>query len=214
MMQQHKYNKIFIIPILLGIQIMYLFSMDNSLILDQVMYIQEDSVITKNKNKNTFYTLRVGIGGFSDSRSPSGRLIGGQLVFDAKPFKYPYALSISLIEFYSSSSDPKHSYQIQNMGTLNIFYIAKPLKIENLKIFCGGGIGMLQVPKDEPKGEDDYATGIFYDLEAGINYKVIKKVGIYGTVKYLYAQKKKDDINLIDFNEVIYVLGVSFNFGF
>lgn len=171
--------------------------------------------VVENKNaRNAFYTLRVGIGGFADNRSPSGKLMGGQFIFDAKPFKYPFAISASIIEFYSSSSDPDHSYQIQNMGTFNIFYIIKPAKSQNLKIFCGGGIGGLQVPKDEPKHEDDDAIGLFYDLEAGINYRVFKKLGVYGTVKYLNAQKEKGRVKLIDFNELIYVMGVSFNFGF
>jgi len=192
----------------------HLFPMEHKLSSAQNRHSQTDSVVEKNNKKNTFYTIRLGAGGFFDTRSPSGRLIGGQLMFDAKPFKYPFAVSISLIEFYSSSGDPEYSYQIQNMGTLNIFYIAKPLKTNRLKIFCGGGLGMLQVPKDEPKHEDDDSIDLFYDLEAGINYKVFKKLGIYGTVKYIYAQKEKDGINLIDFNEIIYVMGVSFNFGF
>ena len=175
---------------------------------------QVETVVEEKSTRNAFYTLRLGVGGFADSRSPSGKLLGGQFIFDAKPFKYPFAISASIIEFYSSSSDPSHSYQIQNMGTFNIFYIIHPESIQNLKIFCGGGIGGLQVPKDEPKNDDDDAVGLFYDLEAGLNYRVYKKVGVYGTVKYLYANKKQDGIRLIDFNELIYVAGVSFNFGF
>ena len=191
-----------------------LFSVEHKVSLAQSGSLQADSAAEKKSTRNAFYTLRVGVGGFFDSRSESGRLLGGQFIFDAKPFKYPYAISVSFIEFYSSSWDPGYSYQIQNMGTFNIFYITKPTSSQNLKIFYGGGIGFLQVPKDEPKHDDDYAVGLFYDLEAGLNYRVFKKMGVYGTVKYLYAQKKNDGVHLIDFNEVIYVTGISFNFGF
>lgn len=207
-------KKILLVPLFVFSFSEHLFSMEPKLTFGLASPCQTDSVIEKNNRKNTFYTIRLGVGGFSDNRAPSGKLMGAQLMFDAKPFKYPFAVSISLIEFYSSSSDPEYSYQIQNMGTLNIFYTTKPFKTKRLKIFCGGGIGGLQVPKDEPKHEDDYAVGLFYDLEAGINYHLFKKIGIYGTVKYLYAQKKRAGINLIDFNEVIYVMGVSFNIGF
>ena len=191
-----------------------LFSNESNLTSTRSGPLQADSVSEQKSARNAFYTLRVGVGGFFDSRSESGRLLGGQFIFDAKPFKYPFAISVSFIEFYSGSWDPEHSYQIQNMGTFNLFYIIKPEKLKNIKIFCGGGIGGLQTPKNEPKNEDDYATSLFYDAEAGVNYKVFKKIGVYGTVKYLYAKKKKDGVNLIDFNEIIYVAGISFNFGF
>ncbi len=191
-----------------------LFSVEYKVTLTQAGSLQTDSAVVQKSTRNAFYTLRIGVGGFFDSRSESGRLMGGQFMFDAKPFKYPFAISVSLIEFYSSRWDPKYSYQIQNMGTFNIFYIKKPTSLQNLKIFYGGGIGFLQVPKDEPKHEDDYTVDLFYDLEAGLNYIVFKKIGVYGTVKYIYAQKKKDGVNLIDFNELIYIMGISFNFGF
>jgi len=192
----------------------YLFAVNPKSPLTQDNSFPPDSTVANHKAKNSFYTIRFGIGGFSDNRSPSGRLMGAQLIFDAKPFKYPIAISASAVEFYSSSSDPEHSYQIQNMGTFNIFYTIKPAKFKDLKIFCGGGIGGLQVPKDNAESDDDGVVSLFYDLEAGINYKIFKKIGIYGTVKYIYAQKKEDGIHLVDFNEFIYVLGVSFNFGF
>jgi len=55
---------------------------------------------------------------------------------------------------------------------------------------------------------------LFFDIEAGINYKLFKKIGIYGTGKYIYAHKKTGGITLIDFNEVIFVMGLTYNFGF
>ena len=192
----------------------YLFAVSPKSPLAQDRSFQPDSTVVNQKAKNSFYTIRFGIGGFSDNRSPSGRLMGAQLMFDAKPFKYPIAISASAVEFYSSSSDPEHSYQIQNMGTFNLFYIIKPSKVKDLKIFCGGGIGGLQVPKDNAESGDDGVVSLFYDLEAGVNYKLFNKIGVYGTVKYIYAQKKEAGIHLVDFNEFIYVAGVSFNFGF
>jgi len=119
----------------------FLFSMEPELNIKPDSSAQSDSNHKNDKPKNTFYTLRLGVGGFADDRSPKGKLMGGQLVFDFKPFKFPIAGSVSLVEFYSSSSDPQYSYQIQNMGTFNILYITKPFNSKYLKVFCGGGLG-------------------------------------------------------------------------
>ena len=55
--------------------------------------------------------------------------------------------------------------------------------------------------------------GTMYDIEGGINVRLFWKIGFYGIGKYLYAQKKNNNIKVIDFNEYIVLLGFTFNFG-
>jgi len=38
------------------------------------------------------------------------------------------------------------------------------------------------------------------------------KIGFYGIGKYLYAHRTVDDVAVIDFNEGIILLGITFNF--
>ena len=72
-------------------------------------------------------------------------------------------------------------------------------------------MGWLQVPKDG--SEEKTYTGMVYNLEAGINVRVIWKMGFYTIYKYLYAQKEVNNVNVIDFNEHIMMIGISFTFG-
>jgi len=163
------------------------------------------------KEKVVDFTIRLGQGGFRDDRSPIGKLGGGQLTLDIKPRKYPVAISISG-EYYTNSADPTHSYEIADLTVINILYMAKLLKSERANVFLGGGIGRLEVPKGENE-PDAVVKGTMYDIEAGINYRLFWKIGFYGIGKYLYAQKKNNSIKAIDFNELIVLLGFTFNFG-
>jgi hypothetical protein len=154
--------------------------------------------------------LRLGQGGFRDSRSPIGKLGGGQLALDIKPSTLPIALSISS-ESYTNSANPTHSYEISSLLSVNMLYMAQLFNIERANYFLGGGIGWLEVPK----GEDDpdaRVKGNLYNLEAGIHVRAFWKIGFYGVAKYLSAQKKVNNIKVIDFNEGIILLGVTFNF--
>jgi hypothetical protein len=155
-------------------------------------------------------TLRLGQGGFSDDRSPEGILGGGQVTLDIKPVKYPFALSLTT-EYYTNSNEPTHSYEIAGLLAINLLYMKKPFKTERINVFLGGGMGRLEVPKDEKP--DDREIGIVYNLEAGINVRTFWKIGFYGICKYLYAQKEKNNIKVIDFSEFIVLLGITLNFG-
>ncbi len=152
------------------------------------------------------FILRWGQGGFSDSRSPSGKLGGGQFALDIKLKTLPIALSLSS-EYYTNSREPTHSYEISNLYVINILYMEQLFNFEKAKYFFGGGIGRLKVPKDEdyPNGE---VESIAYNLEAGVHYmKAFWNIGFYGAAKYLRAQK-----GVIDFNEGIILLGVTYSF--
>ena len=96
---------------------------------------------------------------------------------------------------------------------MNILYTAQLADYERVHYFAGGGFGLLHVPKAE---DDSSATrrGTLYDLEAGIRVRVYKGFGLYGSAKYLYAQKTEENAKVIDFSEGIVLLGLSYRFGF
>ena len=148
-------------------------------------------------------------GGFSDSRSPEGKLGGVQLALDVKPVKSPIALSIST-EFYTNRRFPSHSYEISDVTFLNVLYMSQLLHFENTRYFLGGGIGKITVPRDNEK--DKSVEGTAYDLELGVNKVFYWKIGFYGAAKYLYAKKSEQNQKVINFNEAILLLGFTFNF--
>ena len=164
------------------------------------------------KAKKVYFTIRLGQGGFRDERSEIGKLGGGQLTLDVKSVKYPVAISISG-EYYTNSADPTHSYEIADLTAINLLYMTKPFKSERTNVFLGGGIGRLEVPKGEIE-PDTVVKGTMYDIEGGINVRLFWKIGFYGVGKYLYANKKTNGIEVIDFSEAIVLLGFTFNFGF
>ena len=166
------------------------------LLLSSVTSFAEES------DKHVYFTIRSGQGGFTDARSDIGNLGGGQLTLDVRLTKYPLALSLSG-EYYTNSPDPTHSYEIASMAVLNLLYMKKLSRRVNL--FSGGGICLLKVP-DNAGG---YENGFGIDAELGINVIVFWKLGIYGMYRYLYA----NDDGIIDFNEHIGMLGITFNFG-
>ena len=163
------------------------------------------------REKKVYFTFRLGQGGFRDDRSPIGKLGGGQLTLDIKPAKYPVALSISG-EYYTNSADPTHSYEIADMTALNLLYMKKPFKSERVTVFAGGGVGWLEVPQGDRKPNAS-EKGILYNIEAGMNVRLFWKIGFYGVGKYLYANKEKSSIKVIDFNEFIVLLGFTLSFG-
>lgn len=173
------------------------------LTLSAPLFAQEDTVDL---------VVRFGQGGFKESRSETGSLGGGQLALDIKPASYPIALSVSS-EYYKISQKATHPYEISNLICVNILYMAQLSGYERIRYFAGGGFGLLHVPKAE---DDSSATrrGTLYDLEAGIRVHIYKGFGLYGSAKYLYAQKKEDGVKVIDFSEGIVLLGLSYRFSF
>ena len=172
---------------------------------------KHQTVSSASKEKKIYFTFRLGQGGFYDDRSEIGKLGGGQLTLDIKPGKYPVGISISS-EYYTNSADPTHSYEIARLTAINMLYMTKPFKSERVNVFLGGGVGGLEVPKGENE-PDDMVNGFLYNFEGGINVRLFWKIGFYGTGKYLYAKKKSNSIKVIDFSELIVLLGFTLNFG-
>ncbi len=162
------------------------------------------------KEKKIDFSIRLGQGGFTDDRSPIGKLGGGQLALDIKTRNIPIAISFSN-EYYTNSADPTHSYEIATLSVVNILYMKKVLKSKRVNLFAGGGLGRLGVPK----GVDDSDAinrGTVYNIESGINIRAFWKMGFYGIYKYLYAKKEINNVKVIDFSEHIVLLGITFNF--
>jgi len=160
--------------------------------------------------KKTYLTIRLGQGGFRDNRSPIGKLGGGQLTLDFKPGTLPVAISLSS-ESYTNSASPTHSYEISNLISINMLYVAQLLNIERANYFLGGGVGRLEVPKDKDD-PDATVNGNLYNLEAGIHMRPFRKIGFYGLYKYLYAKKEANNVKVIDFSENIVLLGITYTF--
>jgi hypothetical protein len=166
--------------------------------------------IKKHKEKKIDCILRLGQGGFRDSRSPIGKLGGGQIAIDIKPRELPFAFSVSS-EYYTNSPEPTHSYEIESLVSGNLLYVTPLFNSERANFFGGGGIGILKVPGDE-QYPGKRVESILYNLEAGIHIKVFWRLGLYATAKYLNAQKKERNIKVIDFKENIVLVGFTFNF--
>jgi hypothetical protein len=154
--------------------------------------------------KKVYFTIRFGKGGFKDHRSEIGRLGGGQLALDIRHGRLPIALTLST-EYYSNGPDPTHPYELDYLAAMNISYSEYLLRNQRLNLFAGGGTGWMVVPQ----GTDPEVTAMLFDIEAGVQAKLLWKFGIYGVYKYLYAHKG----SYVDFSEHIILLGINFTFG-
>jgi hypothetical protein len=154
--------------------------------------------------KKLYFTIRLGQGGFKDHRSDIGRLGGGQFALDIRHGKLPIALSL-FTEYYSNGPDPTHSYEIDYLAAMNILYSEYLLRSRRLNLFAGAGTGWMAVPQ----GTDPEVKSMLFNIEAGVQARLLWKFGIYGVYKYLYAHKGSS----VDFNEHIILLGINFTFG-
>jgi len=155
-------------------------------------------------------TIRSGQGGFSDIRSPIGVLGGGELTLDIKLRHLPLAFSFSG-EYYTNSADPTHNYEIASSATYSLLFMDKLFGWERVNVFAGAGPGYMEVPIEDALPAKIYENAWYLNVEAGINIRVLWKFGLYGVYKYMYAYKEGGS-TLIDFNEHIVLLGLTFNF--
>jgi len=84
---------------------------------------------------------------------------------------------------------------------------------EDTHYFLGAGIGRLEVPKPENDSGGRFKDDL-YNLEVGVRVRPFKRIGFYAAAKFLNAQKKIDGQKVIDFNESILLLGITYSFGF
>jgi len=164
--------------------------------------------VDSNGCKNADFTARWGQGGFRDSRAEDDKVGGGQLALDVARCGSPFAFSISS-EFYTKGpvSDAEHNYEISNMYALNLLYTEPLAGFERTDYFLLAGIGRLKVPDRGRKVDSE-----LFNLGAGLHWKRFEHFGFYALLKYLYAQEDVGGETVIDFNETILLLGVSYRF--
>lgn len=164
--------------------------------------------VDSNDCKNVDLTVRWGQGGFRDSRAEDGKLGGGQLALDLTRCGSPFAFTLSS-EYYTKGPvpDAKHSYEISNMYALNLLYTEPLPGFERTDYFLSAGIGRLKVPYQGSKVDSE-----LFNFGAGLHWKRFEHFGFYALVKFLYAQEDVGGETVIDFNETILLLGVSYRF--
>ena len=127
------------------------------------------------------FVVRMGQGGFSDHRSPVGKLGGGQMNLDVYPRAWPVGVSI-FTEYYTNSASPAHSYEIADLIALNLLFRGRLFGADRLHYFPGGGAGWLAVPVGEDS-PDEYVSTDVYNLEAGVDVLAFWKIEFHGTRK-------------------------------
>ena len=145
----------------------------------------------------TELTLRIGQGGFRDDRASDGKLGGGQVCLDVAFSDLPVALSIGQ-EYYTKSPEPTQSYEISSIVIGTVCYVIPLAEEWPTDLHLGGGIGGLRIPQGE--------KAVALQAIARIRTKAFWKLGIYAEGKYIYSRGE-----LIDFNEVALLVGISFS---
>ena len=145
----------------------------------------------------TELTLRVGQGGFRDDRASDGKLGGGQVCVDAEFSNLPLAVSIGQ-EYYTKSPEPTQSYEIPSILMGTVYYVIPLTEEWPTDLYLGGGIGRLRIPQGE--------KAVALQAIVRIRTKAFWKLGIYAEGKHIYSRGE-----LIDFNEVALLIGISFS---
>lgn len=145
----------------------------------------------------TELTLRVGQGGFRDDRAPDGELGGGQVFLDVTFSDLPVTLSVGQ-EYYTKSPDPTQSYEISSIVMGTVSYVIPLAEEWPTDLHLGGGIGGLRIPQGE--------RAVALQAIARIRTKAFWKLGVYAEGKYIYSKGE-----LIDFNELALLVGISFS---
>lgn len=73
-----------------------------------------------------------------------------------------------------------------------------------MNIYVGPGPGYLFVPQIDVRP----AKAMLYNIEVGVQARLLWKFGLYATYKYLYAYRQ----HKIDFSEHILLVGINFRF--
>ncbi len=156
------------------------------------------------------YSIRYGIGGFSESRSPEGALGGGQIAFDVHLTDLPLSFSISQ-ESYTNSSDPTHPYEIARSISASVFYYNDLNNMDKVSYFLGLGAGKLNVPRSETSPKP-YVSDSYINIASRIHYKISTHFNLYALIKHLSAEKSVNNVKIIDYNDTIFLFGIGYDF--
>jgi len=161
-------------------------------------------------NTGFIYSVRYGMGGFSESRSAEGSLGGGEIAFDIRWPQWPISVSISQ-ENYTNSADPTQPYEIARMVTVSAFYCDNLINFDKVYYFLGLGAGKLSVPRSETTPKP-YVSSSYINIASRVHYQVSQHFSLYAHIKYLNASKTVNDVELIDYNDTIFLLGIGYDF--
>ena len=181
---------------------------------EEIMSISNDEQLTEVapsiESKNYNYTLRYGMGGFNDGRASGGSLGGGQFGLDVHVNDSPLSVLFSS-EYYTNSEEPTHSYEIRQLYAVNLLYHFQMVSIRNTSLYVGGGFGKLNVPESESNPGKSISSNLV-NIEVGIDYQPYEHFGLYGLVKYLKAERDVANVSFVDFDEIIFLAGVTYGF--
>ena len=164
-------------------------------------------------------TVRFGGGPLYDERATDGILGGGQLALELRPNRIP--LAFQLATEYWTKGCLEYSYEIESfyaakvllvgyIGDIMPFLFTEPPTTKTTYLYLGAGAGRISVPKiADPDARE---TGMAYDAVVGTNIRLFWKLGFFAEGKYLYGSKTVNNIKVIDFSDMGFLLGLSLNF--
>lgn len=172
-------------------------------------FAETDQIDQENRSPIT-YSVRYGMGGFSESRSTEGSLGGGEIAFDIHLEHLPLSFSISQ-ESYTNSSEPTHSYEIARMVSASVFYTDIINNMDKVRYFLGIGTGKINVPRSETSPKP-YVSDSYINISSRIHYQLSTHFSLYAMLKHLSADKSVNSVNIIDFNDTIFLFGLGYDF--
>jgi hypothetical protein len=158
----------------------------------------------------------VAIAGAVDADAADNQLrAGGGLVFDGTVWGGGAAFDIGIgdrplaitpfLEYYSKSG-----LTLMNFGA-DITYVTG-VADGKADVYLGVGAGMVRSSVDN--STLDSGSALLVDVRGGLNYGITESVGIYGEVKYMWADKDGTATKVgVDLSDVGALVGISFTLG-
>ncbi len=164
-------------------------------------------------------TVRFGGGLLYDDRAEDGVLGGGQFAADVRLDKIP--LAFQLADEYWNKGSLERPYEIESYDVFNVLLFGhigqvmsclftKPVVRTTDYVYLGGGAGRISVPRiGDPDARE---RGVAFDAVCGANVGIFWKIGLFAEGKYIYCSKTTDDVKVIDFSDLGFLVGISLNF--
>ena len=154
-------------------------------------------------------TLRHTQGGLSRADLPGAQSLGGgQVALDVRLGDGPLWLSLAGEYYKEYFPSAKHTWEIEQISALYLFYKTERLPRLRAEFFAGLGVGKLSTGGDD-QGVDEAAP--VYEVTAGINRQVYKRWGLWVDVRHLRSQKERDQARVVDFSSNGLMVGVTYN---